>query len=185
MCVRQRSAEVSSSRESAIGANAANAAYKNQPSQTLSPRPPRPSHAVVPVAGSHEGQTVGADGEAAVERCGTVIEQRPLLRRLFGPGSRRPIPICSQLRPVQVRDHLVEHLDVARHLEVSVDDIREPDSIVGNSGANAATRRRVPPVLDVAFDELSCGRSEQMLACLNPRLAVTRAITSCSWSRTP
>ena len=43
MCARQRSARARSPRASAIGANPARTVCRNQPSQTLSPRPSWPT----------------------------------------------------------------------------------------------------------------------------------------------
>jgi hypothetical protein len=42
--------------------------------------------------------------------------------------------------------------------------MREPEEIVGTTRAQAAARRFVPPVLDVALDELPGRSAQQMLA---------------------
>src|SRR5207247_10365961 len=41
----------------------------------------------------------------------------------------------------------------------------QPDAIVGDASADPPARRRVPPVLDVALDELPGGGSAQVVAC--------------------
>ena len=51
---------------------------------------------------------------------------------------------------------------VVRH--VLGGDMRQPEQVVGTAGAKPATGRLVPPVLDVAFDELSSRGSKQMVA---------------------
>ena len=50
------------------------------------------------------------------------------------------------------------------------DDVRQPEQIVGTAGAQPAAGRFVPPVLHVAFDELTARRAEQVRAReLGPR----------------
>src|SRR5206468_12990172 len=43
------------------------------------------------------------------------------------------------------------------------DDVGKPEAIVGDPGSHSPTGRRVPPVLDVAFDELARGGAEHVL----------------------
>src|SRR5437660_12582389 len=43
-------------------------------------------------------------------------------------------------------------------------DERKPEEIVTDSGADAGARLWMPPVLDIAFYELPCGRTENVLA---------------------
>src|ERR1035441_245581 len=50
---------------------------------------------------------------------------------------------------------LIEHTGFSRDFEEVDYGVRQPQQIVGNAGANAASRRRMPPVLDVALDELA------------------------------
>src|SRR4029453_3558848 len=43
-------------------------------------------------------------------------------------------------------------------------DERKPEKIVTNSGADAGARLWMPPMLDIAFPELPCGRAQDVLA---------------------
>ena len=52
--------------------------------------------------------------------------------------------------------------DVAGRADILRHHVRQPQQIVGAARAQAAAARLVPPVLDVAFDELPAGGAEQM-----------------------
>ena len=121
-----------------------------------------PVHAVVPVARPHERQPVRADGEAPVEGRRTVLEQRRRLRRPFRleVGVRLVGP---QRRSLDEWDDLVEDRRVARDREVAIDHVRQPEAIVRDPGPDAPTRRRMPPVLDVALGELVGRGPQEML----------------------
>src|SRR5260370_33770035 len=43
-------------------------------------------------------------------------------------------------------------------------DERKPEKIVTDSGADAGARLWMPPVLDIAFHELPCGRAQNVVA---------------------
>src|SRR5260370_34184311 len=43
-------------------------------------------------------------------------------------------------------------------------DERKPEKIVTDSGADAGARLWMPPMLDIAFHELPCGRAQDMVA---------------------
>ncbi len=51
---------------------------------------------------------------------------------------------------------------VTGHRDVTIDGVRQPQTIVGDLGANSSARRRVPPVLHVSFDELMRGRLQDV-----------------------
>src|SRR5436305_2708782 len=55
---------------------------------------------------------------------------------------------------MQEKNLLIEQGRVARNADIMCNDQWEENAIVGNARANAATRRRMPPVLHVAFLEL-------------------------------
>ena len=48
--------------------------------------------------------------------------------------------------------------------EVAIDHVWQPQPVVGDVRADAAPGRGMPPVLDVALDELTCCSAQQMLA---------------------
>ena len=62
------------------------------------------------------------------------------------------------------RHGFFQHGHVAGGFDELNDGVRQPQQIVGHARANAASGRRMPPVLHVAFHELVRGRTQQMLA---------------------
>src|SRR5207247_2256011 len=57
---------------------------------------------------------------------------------------------------------LIEQRSIAGVSGIDRGRIRQPQQIVGTSGARAASRRRVPPMLHVAFDELTRRRQQDV-----------------------
>ena len=72
--------------------------------------------------------------------------------------------IGRQRRPLEERHDLVEHRCVIGHLQILCDDVGQPEQVVRAARPRAATGRRMPPVLDVALDELAARRQQQVLA---------------------
>ena len=105
---------------------------------------------------------MGTDSEAAVDRRRAVFEQRSSARRLLGLEVG-VVLLGRQRRSLQVRDRLVEDGVVGGDGEVSLCDVGQPQPVVGDVGADAATGRRMPPVLHIALDELMRCRAEQVL----------------------
>jgi hypothetical protein len=120
-------------------------------------------HAVVPVSGADQRQPVRSAGDGSVDGARAVLVQRAALRA----GHRQSVRVELALREwgrLQERDALLEHLRVSAATEVVRGDERKPQEIVGATAANTLARGLVPPVLDVAFQELTPRRSQQMLA---------------------
>ena len=67
-----------------------------------------------------------------------------------------------QRRRDQERHELLEDRRVGGDLEVMREDERQPDAIVGEPRPDALPGRRMPPVLDVALDELPRRGAEQV-----------------------
>src|SRR3954447_17965157 len=63
---------------------------------------------------------------------------------------------------MEERNLLIEQVPVARNANIVCNDQREENAIVGNACANAAPRRRMPPVLHVAFLELARRRTHDL-----------------------
>ena len=181
-----RSARARSPRASASRANSQRVVCRNQPSQTLSPRPSGADavHAVVPVARADQGQAVRADGEAPVERAGAVLEQRAVLggdrglevrvvaapSRAAGPSRKGTTSSSTAASPVD--------------LEVLRDGVGQPDA---SSEIRVRTPRPgggMPPVLHVALHELAAA-ARRRCSRATSRFATVSAITSWSWSRNP
>jgi hypothetical protein len=62
------------------------------------------------------------------------------------------------------RDIFIQHRVVARGGDVLERRVHQPESIVREARAHTLPARLVPPVLDVAFDKLTRGRTQQMRA---------------------
>ena len=118
-------------------------------------------HAVVPIAAADEREAVGAGGEALVDRPDAMLEERPVL----GGHARlavRLLRVRREKRRLQKRHALVQHADVAGRADILRHHVGQPQQIVRAARTQAAAARLVPPVLDVAFDELPAGGPEQM-----------------------
>ena len=151
-----------------------------EPGALAAALPAHAVHAVVPVAAADERQAVRAGGQALVDRAQAVLEERAALGGRRAAGRRPPARpgasggasrngTRSSRTPVSpvVRD-------VVRHR------VRQPEQVVRAAGARAAAARLVPPVLDVALDELAAGGAQQVLAGeVGPG---ERAAPSTSWS---
>ena len=106
---------------------------------------------------------MGARGEPALERAHAVLEERAVL----GRDARLRVGVVRvrrERRRLEERDALVEHAGVAGGPDVVRDRVRQPDEVVRAAGARPAAARRVPPVLDVALEELPRRRPQQVLA---------------------
>ena len=115
-------------------------------------------HAVVPVAGAHQRQAVAADGEAAVEGARAVLEERRALApRRRARSTPRPGP-ARAAGPSRNGTLSSSSASSPRDLEVVRGGVGQPQQVVRDAGAGAAARRRMPPVLHVAFDELAAAR---------------------------
>ncbi len=120
-------------------------------------------HAVVPVAGADQRQTVCAVALPMLNRSPRVLVQARRLGR--APGHVVPRLLVRRHRWTVEESHgLVEHAGVVGRLHVPAQRERQPQVIVRNARANAAPRRRMPPVLNVALDELSARTEQQVLA---------------------
>ncbi len=118
-------------------------------------------HAVVPVAGADEGKSVGAGGDAFVDRADAVFEERSSRRRHRRLAVRLQRIRCKTRR-IEEGHALVEDSRIAGGADIFRDDKGQPQQIVRATRAQSAAARLVPPVLHVAFDELPSGSFEQM-----------------------
>src|SRR5271167_1060338 len=121
------------------------------------------SLAVLPVASPHQRQAMCADRKAAVEGARAVFKKSG---SLFGNARLEVGFLLSLGQNVAFEewDHFLEDSHVAGSFGELNRYVREPQKIVRDSGAYAPARRRVPPVLDVTFDELPGCSAQQLLA---------------------
>ena len=120
-----------------------------------------PVHPIVPVSRADQRQPVAAHRQTAIERARAVLEQGAALRgharleiQIFLPRRER--------RPVEEGNDLVENSEIVGDFQVLNDHIRQPEQIIGDPGAHAAARRRMPPMLHISFDELTRGGAQQL-----------------------
>ena len=121
-------------------------------------------HAVIPVAGADQRQSVHAQFEAVVKRASAMLEQCSDIvrnRRL----EKAVVLTRRKSRPFQERQHLVEHCMVATALDVICGRVRQPRAVVRYPRAHALSGMSKPPMLDVAFDELPACRAQQIFSC--------------------
>src|ERR1017187_2275336 len=113
-----------------------------------------PVHAVVPVSGADQRKAVATDTEASVQGPGAMFKEAGARRRY--PRLKIGFEVSrGKMFAFQKGYGLIEHTGFSRDFEEVDYGVRQPQQIVGNAGANAASRRRMPPVLDVALDELA------------------------------
>ena len=134
-----------------------------QPGALAAALPAHAVHPVVPVSAAEERQPVRAGGQALVDRAQAVLEERAAL----GGDARLDVGLLlvrGERWRFQERHALVEDTRVPGRPRVVRGRVRQPQQVVGAAGACAPAARLVPPVLDVAFDELVAGRPQQVLA---------------------
>ena len=106
--------------------------------------------------------------ETAVERPRAVLEQRARARSETMGWKYESCSPARRAGPSRKGTHLVEHREIAGDLDVVGGGVRQPDAVVGDPRAHPLARRRQPPVLHVALDELPRGGAQQMLARRRP-----------------
>ena len=85
---------------------------------------------------------------------------------LIGHGGLKKgfVLAVAQCRSLKEGNDLIQDAEITGDLDVVGDNIRQPDSIIGDSRANPSSRFRQPPMLYIALYELPRGGSKQMLA---------------------
>ena len=86
-------------------------------------------HAVVPIARSHQRQTVHARLQATIKRAHAMLVEAARLGRDCGLRVSF-ILVCFQRRRFDERDHFIEHRAIARHPHIETDDVGQPQQIV-------------------------------------------------------
>jgi hypothetical protein len=103
-----------------------------------------------------------AAGQADIDRARAMLVERG---GLAGRGLEEGVDLSVlQRRAGGERDAFFEQRAIAGNVEIVRGDLSKPDPVVGHPRAQALTRRRQPPVLNVAFAELPRGGAQQMLA---------------------
>src|SRR5262249_52235186 len=116
-------------------------------------------HTVVPVAGAHERQTMWAEAPGIADGADTMLIERSLFFRRLRQAVRVFLS-WRERRPFEEGIRHVQHACVATDLHIVTRGEGQPEEIVREMRADAAARRRMPPVLHIAFDELMFRRAE-------------------------
>ena len=119
-------------------------------------------HAVVPVSGPDERQAVAAEPQAPRHRAyAVVVETGPVI----GHAGQVVVRILVGVeRPAFDEVNLfLEHAGVAGGVDVAARGQGQPQVVVRAVRPDTASRRRMPPVLDVALAELPRRRQQQVL----------------------
>src|SRR5690606_17130904 len=116
-----------------------------------------------------------------VESQSAVLVEGHLLLRHFRREKGVMLSFDQRL-PFNEGNLLLEDRPIAGNLHVVVDCIGEPNDVVRNKGAHAGTGARQPPVLNVAFRELSAGgiedlRSGQLRIMRQQRQSILQLVT--------
>ena len=155
---------------------------RKKPSHVLSPRPAGADavHAVVPVAAAEQRQAVRARRSMPLSiarmQCSKSVPP-------VGRHARLPVGLVHvwrEQRRLEERHAARRERRRRRSCDIIGDDVGQPEQIVGAARPQPAAARLVPPVLDVAFDELAAGGPEQMCALARSGRASSSAMTSCS-----
>ena len=178
--------EASSPRMRASRETAAGPRRGRTPSQTLSPLPWMPTW-FMPSFQSPEpinGRPCSPNRKPWRSGAHAMLVQG---RGLAGPPGQVVVGLVVGVhRPAfEERHRFVEHARVAGREHVTASRERQPQVVVGKVRAHAAAGGRMPPVLDVAFDELPARRTAAGAARISRGSAWTSAMASCSWSRKP
>src|ERR1700704_1612348 len=95
-----------------------------------------------------------ADRASSPKRSNTVVVNGSCLCR--DPGQLIDLVLIRvELPHRQVRNLDVEYRLITRNIDVVIDDIWEPHEIVREPGSHSTAGLRMPPVLDIAFNELA------------------------------
>jgi len=126
---------------------------KAQPDTFPAPAQPHQIHAVIPVSRAHQRQSVLTHFQTMLQRTHTVLPEtflrcadlRLLVERLL---------TCLQQTCLEIRHGFFGNAMIAGDRDVMADGQRQPEIVVRTAGTHAVAGWRMPPVLDIAFNEL-------------------------------
>ncbi len=111
-------------------------------------------HAVVPVTGADERQTVRTEFEAVQDGSDTVLVKTRGLFRAPGQIVIR-VFIGFYRAALEEVDGLIQHAGVPGGEDIAARRERQPEVIVRTVSTHAPTRWGMPPMLDISFQELT------------------------------
>src|SRR6476659_3916298 len=106
---------------------------------------------------------MGASGQAFVNRSDAMLEERAIFMRHVWRAVGFLLFVREEWRG-QKRHALVENVTVAGRTNILIDDEGQPEEVIGATSTEATARGLVPPVLNVAFDELPPRGAEDVFA---------------------
>ena len=120
-------------------------------------------HPVVPVPCPHQGQPLGSNSQPARDRAPAVLKQCVVFPRDLRCGEGFAL-IVFQQRGVEEGNLRAQDVHIAGDPDVVSDDVGKPQEIIGDPRADTGAVRRMPPVLDIAFLELTARREQDVLS---------------------
>ena len=161
-CARQRSAKLASLRPRAnLGKLREHVVKeKGEPDTFAAAFFSHQVHPVIPIAGAHQGQAVLAEFQSVLDRAHAMLVERGRFL-----GAIRQIVIGFLFRHnrtgFEKGNLFIEHARVRDAGNVAAGDVGQPEIVIGKMCAHAAARRRVPPMLDIAFAKLMRGGARE------------------------
>src|SRR5882757_3379599 len=136
---------------------------KSQPDALALPMLAYLVHPVIPVPGTHQGQTMLPITPAITDGPHTMLvkiagllrsTRKIIIRFLFG----------VEQAPFQETDLFVQYAGITRMQHVTAGHIGQPEIVIGTTGTHTSPGRGMPPMLDISFSELAGGATQQVLA---------------------
>ena len=119
--------------------------------------------AVVPVAGADERQAVVAEFEAVQDGPDAMLVKARRFIRTSGQVVIR-VFIRVYRAALEEENRFIQHAGVPAGEDVTAGGQRQPEVIVGAKGTHTPTRGRMPPMLNISFQELTGRAPQQVLA---------------------
>ncbi len=131
---------------------------------------PHQIHAVVPVAGTDQRQAMLTEPQAVPDGAHAMLIQAGRLGGAVGQVEVGIVIGVDRATFQEVRE-FIQHSGVATACHVAAYRQGQPEVVVRTVRAHAPARRRMPPVLDIALQELAA-RAQQQVFAHPPRLGV-------------
>src|ERR1035437_10339663 len=120
-------------------------------------------HTVIPVARTHERQTMNTLTQSVTQGAHTMFVERGALRAKHQKVVVR-VFFRIQCATPQKRCKLFPHGGVTRSQYIATGGLGQPEVVVRAACAYAPALRRMPPVLHIALTELARCTTQQMFA---------------------
>ena len=106
---------------------------------------------------------MGPDRQAAADRAPAVFKERGAFKGDLRRGELLVLIVC-QRGGVEEGNLCLQDVQIAGRPDVVSDHVREPEEVVGNSRADPAALRFMPPMLDIPLLELPARCQQDLVA---------------------